>query len=190
MNTKIIQKHLIKGTREFEIIGDEINYQIKSPLGKHALTVPLSVLNPEPVISDSMLSFLSRVNEEALIELFLDKPDKTTFEAFVGTIQALINQDDFGRLRPNKKHITINPEQLDITINMLNTYIDPNEIQPLLIALTALRTNPDDMKCLQDLADAFNALGFVQTSVLTYAPYINSILSGVNEDETHADHYK
>jgi len=190
MNTKIIQKHLIKGTREFEIIGDEINYQIKSPLGKQALTVPLSALNPEPVVSDSMLSFVSRVNGEALIELFLDKPDKTTFEAFVGTLQELINKDDFGRLRPKKRPITIDLEQLDITINMLNTYIDPDEIQPLLTALTTLQTTPDDIKCLQDLADAFNALGFVQTSVLTYAPYINSMLSGVNEDETHADHYK
>lgn len=190
MNTKIVQKHVIKGTREFEIVGDEINYRIKSALGKQELTVVLSVLNPEPVVSDSMLSFLSRVNGEALIELFLNKPDKETFEAFVSTIQQRINQDDFGRLRPNKRHINIDLELLDVTITMLNTYIDPSEIKPLLAALSALQTAPDDIKCLDNLAGAFNNLGFVQTSVLTYAPYINSILSGVNEDETHADYYK
>lgn len=190
MNTKIFQKHVIKGTREFEIVGDVVNYRIKTPLGKEELSVVFSVLKFEPVISGSMLSFVSRVNGEALVELFLNKPDKETFEAFVSTMQQRISQEDFSRLSPNKKAINIDVEQIDITIDMLKAYINPDEINQLLTVLTEIKANPDEIECLKDLADAFNELGFIKTSVLTYAPYINSMLSGIEEDETHADHYK
>jgi len=190
MNTKIIQKHVIKGSREFEIVEDMVNYRIKTPLGKEELSVVFSALKVEPVVSDSMLSFVSRVNGEALVELFLDKPDKETFEAFVRNMQQHITQEDFSCLRPNKKVIHVDVELVGTTIDMLKTYIDSDEINPLLNVLTEIKANPDNTENLQDLAVAFNELGFIQTSVLTYAPYINSLLSGVNEDESHADQYK
>ena len=75
MATKLVQKHLIKGTQEFEIVGDTVNIHIKSPFRKEeTLTVMLAVLNVEPVISQSRLEFVSRVNNEALISLYLAKP--------------------------------------------------------------------------------------------------------------------
>ena len=68
------------------------------------------------------------------------------------------------------------------SIEMLQTYVDPVEIDALLSALEELRAKPDDVQCLVNVADAFNALGFVQGQVITYAPYINFLLSGDNDD--------
>ena len=72
MTTKLIQKHLLKGTQEFEIIDDTVVVRSKPPLKKEeSLTVMLTVLNTEPVISKSLLEFTSRVNNEPLLSLFL-----------------------------------------------------------------------------------------------------------------------
>jgi len=80
--------------------------------------------------------------------------------------------------------------ELNTAIEMLHTYLNTAEIEPLLGALEALKAKPEDEKCLGDLADAFNNLGFVQGQVLTYAPYISFLLAGVTEHESHKDTYK
>mgnify|MGYP000302489731 CR=1 FL=1 len=93
MTATLLQKHPIKGTREFRLVGDELEYTIKSPLKSESLSVVLSVLDSEPVISGSNLSFVSQVNREPLVELFLDRPDKETFDAFVSTLRQRISED-------------------------------------------------------------------------------------------------
>ena len=62
MNLKLVQKHVIKGTREFELSDDKIDYRITTPLGEEELSVVLSVLDPQPVTRGSMLHFVSQVN--------------------------------------------------------------------------------------------------------------------------------
>jgi hypothetical protein len=182
MTATLLQKHPIKGTREFRLVGDELEYSIQSPLKKESLSVVLSVLDPEPVISGSILAFLSHVNREPLVELFLDRPDKQTFDAFVSTLRQRISEEDFGRLRVREKGVAVNPERVSESIDMLRTYVNPDEIPLLLSALEELKAKPDDVQCLVNVADAFNALGFVQGQVITYAPYINFLLSGDNDD--------
>lgn len=182
MTATLLQKHPIKGTREFRLVGDELEYTIQSPLKKESLSVVLSVLDSEPVISGSMLAFVSQVNREPLVELFLNKPDKETFDQFVSTLQQRISEEDFGRLRVRDKGVAVIPERVSESIEMLQTYVNPDEIASLLTALEELKAKPDDVQCLVNVADAFNALGFVQGQVITYAPYINFLLSGDNDD--------
>ena len=82
MIEKIVQIHPDQGTREFELVDDAIEYRISSPFGDEELSVVLSVLSPEPVVDGSMMYFISEVNREALIKLFVDLPDARTFEGF------------------------------------------------------------------------------------------------------------
>lgn len=181
MSLTLSQKHPIKGTREFRLVGDELEYSIQSPLKKESLSVVLSVLDSEPVISGSMLAFVSQVNREPLVELFLDKPDKETFDEFVSTMRQRIAEEDFGRLRVRDKGIPVEVDRVSESLEMLQTYVNPDEIDTLLSALAELKEKPDDVQCLAKLADAFNELGFVKAQVITYAPYINFLLSGDNE---------
>lgn len=179
MTTRLVQKHAIKGSREFELVDDEVRYVIKSPLRTESLSVVLNVLDPEPVRSGSTLSFVSQVNREPLVELFLDKPDRETFDQFVSTMQRRIIEEDFGRLRVLDKGVEVNVDGVIESIDMLRQYVDPKEIEALLAALEALRQKPDNPQCLKRVADAFNELGFAQGQVLVYAPYISFLLSGV-----------
>jgi len=49
---KLIQKSLLRGTQEFELLDDEVRVRIKSPFKSKELSVPLAILNPEPEITD------------------------------------------------------------------------------------------------------------------------------------------
>jgi hypothetical protein len=178
MTTRLSQKHAIKGTREFELVDDEVRYVITSPLRTESLSVVLNVLDPEPVVSGSMLAFLSQVNREPLVELFLDNPDKDTFERFVSAMRQRIIDEDFSRLRVLDKGVAVRVDGVRESIDMLRRYVDPREIEALLAALEQLEQTPDDGQALSRVADAFNALGFAQGQVLVYAPYINFLLSG------------
>lgn len=75
MTNRIVQKHPDLGSREFELVDDMIEYRIKNQFADEELTVVLSVLAPEPVVDGSMMYFVSEVNREALIKLFIDLPD-------------------------------------------------------------------------------------------------------------------
>ena len=68
--------------------------------------------------------------------------------------------------------------RLNESIEMLQKYVDPTEIELLLSALIELKTKPDDIKCQNSVVEAFNELGFAQAQVITYAPYINFMFSG------------
>lgn len=178
MTTTLLQKHPIKGKREFRLVDDEIQYTIQSPLRTESLSVVLNVLDSEPVISGSMLAFVSQVNREPLVELFLDKPDKETFGQFVKTMQQRIIEEDFGRFRVKDEGLHVDVARLGESIEMLQRYVNPAEIEAFLAALLELKANPDDVQCQKNVAEAFNELGFVQGQVLTYAPYVNFLLSG------------
>ena len=84
---KLIQKSLFKGTREFELRDEEVLVNIKSPFKKKQLSVPLAILNPEPVIEGGYLHFHSRVKCGPLLSLYLNKPNTTEFEAFVEALK-------------------------------------------------------------------------------------------------------
>lgn len=180
MTTKIIQKHPDRGTREFELVGDAIEYRISSPYGDEALSVVLSVLSPEPVVDGSMLYFLSEVNREALIKLFVDLPDSETFAGFVSTVQQRIREEDFGRLSADNRKSVITQEQVDTTIRMLETYIEPTSIDELLSSLRRLSEAPSEHERLNQVVEAFHNLGVQQGPVLTYAPFFNTLLSSTD----------
>lgn len=205
MTNKLVQKHLFKGTQEFEIVDDTVNVRIKSPFNKEeTLTVMLTVLNPEPVINKSVLEFTSRVNNEPLLSLFLAKPNPEAFNAFVNLLKQRA-QDEFNAfaglksVRPSelgdnvyeeppefdtpdmkraattKKHITA--EGIENAITMLSQYVGKDQIGPFLSALQALQADPLNESLLAQMIDEFEALGPKQGAVLTYAPYIGLLLS-------------
>ena len=202
MSTKLTQKQLFKGTREFEIVGDQINICIKSGFKEETLSVMLAVLEPEPVITRSHLEFVSRVNGEALVSLLLSRPNVSEFNAFVNTLKqraqaeysafsgmsiqadpALGNSDEeppeFDEVSPAdiSKNKNINVEGVENSIHMLKTYVDNEEIQPLISALESLQQAPEDHAKLVTVATVFDELGSCQGAVLTYAPYIGLMLS-------------
>lgn len=201
MSTKLIQKHLFKGSREFEIVGDQVHVTTRK---EGTLSVTLAVLNPEPVITRSHLEFVSRVNGEALLSLALSRPNVTEFNDFVNTLKkrALVEYNAISGINVAAKTATLNGnlyedppefnevspadisqvksvsiEGLENAINMLNTYVNVEEVEPLIAALDALKQAPQDHARLVDVATVFNELGSSQGAVLTYAPYITIMLS-------------
>jgi len=180
MKNKIVQSHPEQGTREFELVDDTIDYKIDGPMGNEELSVVLSVLSPEPVRDGAMLHFISEVNREALIKLFIDLPDAETFAAFVSTVQKRINEEDFGRLAAENRKSDITHDQIATTIRMLETNLNKNDISELLTTLYKLAESPNDRKQLSQVVDAFHGLGMQQGPVLTYAPFFNTLMSSTD----------
>ena len=60
---------------------------------------------------------------------------------------------------------------------MLETYVNNEEVQPLITVLESLKQAPKDHSKLVEVATVFNELGSSQGAVLTYAPYIAIMLS-------------
>jgi len=207
MSEKLVQKHLLKGTTEYEIFDDHIAVRGKSKLskdGSETLTVTLAVLNPEPVITKTHLEFLSRVNGEPLLSLALSKPNVAEFNNFVNVLKNKAKEEydaisglnvaakssaqngnsyeeppefDEASTTETIKNKKVNLESVENTIEMLQTYVDTEEVQPLISALAALKQAPEDHAKLVDVATVFNGLGASQGAVLTYAPYITIMLS-------------
>ena len=89
MTHKLIQKHFLHGTQEFELRDELIRVRItKLFKKKKELDIELAMLNPEPVISESQLHFHSRVKCGPLLSLYLNKPNREEFNAFVEAIKA------------------------------------------------------------------------------------------------------
>ena len=82
----------------------------------------------------------------------------------------------------NKGQI-IKVADIDIALQMLNTYLDKQEIEPLLSALETLKTDTQNEDFQIQVIDAFDNLGSMQGAVLTYAPYLNIFVS----DDPFAD---
>ena len=66
---------------------------------------------------------------------------------------------------------------IDIALRMLKTYMDSQDINPLLSALETLKTDTQNETYQTRVIDAFNDLGNLQGAVLTYAPYLNIFVS-------------
>lgn len=84
---KLVQKDILRGTQEFELLDDEVRVRIKTRFNEKQKSVPLAILNPEPVVNKSRLEFHSRVKCGPLLSLYLDKPDRDTFNAFVDAVK-------------------------------------------------------------------------------------------------------
>jgi hypothetical protein len=204
MTTRLKQKHLLKGTREFELVDDYVDIRSKAPFGKvETLRVMLTVLDPEPVIDESTLNFNSRVNGEPLVSLYLGRPNKEAFNAFVGTLKQRTRDEfhAFAGLRPAarpavsdtmvfdeppafEESAQVPPIKNDLdaarigeAIQMLRQYLDDAETEPLIAALTALQEDPANETLVTQAMEAFDALGPRQGAVLTYAPYVGILIS-------------
>ena len=174
----LVQKHPIKGSREFQLIDNEIQYTIQSPFKTSSLSVLLDILEAKPVISGSMLSFISKVNKEPLVEFFLNKPNKETFDQFVKDMQLKITENDLGRFRTGDEGVNVNLLRLNESIELLQKNVNPSEIKGLLSALIELATNPTEIQCQSRVAEEFNELGFAQSQVVFHAPYLNFLFCG------------
>lgn len=183
MTIKIAQSHPDRGTREFELVEDAIEYRISSQFGDEALSVVLSVLAPEPVVDGSMLYFISEVNREALIKMFVDLPDPEIFANFVSTVQQRIREERFGALNADNRKTKITRDQVDTTIRMLESNLEPASIDKLLSALRRLSEAPGDRDHLHTVVQAFDGLGVLQGAVLTYAPFFNTLLPSTDLHE-------
>jgi len=183
MINKIVQSHPEKGEREFELVDDSINYRISGPLGQEELSVVLSALSPEPVRDGLMLYFVSGVNREPLIKLFVDLPDTESFATFVSILQQRISEEDFGKLAAENRDSKITRDQVETTIRMLETNLDTNAVSELLATLRGLADSPDDREQLNKVVDAFHDLGVQQGPVLTYAPFFTTLLSSTDMND-------
>lgn len=205
MTTKLIQKRLFKPTQEFEIVDDTVNILIKTPTKEEKLTVVLYILNPDPVINVPYLEFHSRVKCDPLISLYINKPNKEEFNAFVSTLRqrALEEYNAFSGMNspdrtaglaanvyeeppefedsdePRRKNVKkdIDVSEIDLTIEMLETYLGDEDLSPLVSALEALKADPTNEENLVQVADAFELLGPRQGAILTYAPYVGILLT-------------
>lgn len=204
MSTKLTQKHLLKGTREYEIVDDQINIRVKSRFKEETFCITLAVLNPEPVITQSHLEFVSRVNGEPLLSLELSRPNVTEFNDFVNTLKQMalteynsisgisvaaksttltdgFDQEppEFDEVSPKdiSKAKKIDVDSVEHSISLLETYVNNEDTKPLIAALVSLKQAPEDHSKLVDVATVFNELGSSQGAVLTYAPYIILMLS-------------
>lgn len=202
---KLVQKQFLKGTREFEIVDDVVNFRIRKPFKEEKLTVDLSILNPEPVVNDPFLEFHSRVRCGPLLSLLIDKPNVEEFNAFVDELKQRARQEynafaglkagslpaglaanvfeeppEFDESRQNRIEKIVKPvsvENIDNAILMLERYLDAEEIKTFLTALEALKAQPENESYFGQLLTAFDDLGPRQGAVLTYAPYVSILLS-------------
>lgn len=203
---KLTQKHLLKGRQEFEIFDDYVKFCSKAPFkDKVEMTVMLTVLNPEPVITRTSLDFTSRVNGEALLSLYLGKPNAREFNAFVSALKNRAQEEyqvfaglkpieqstglganvydeppefeDSGLEQQAKVRKDLSSAGIEEAIEMLNTYLNGDETAPLIAALEQLKSDPGSQALQGKVVNAFNELGPTQGAVLTYAPYVGILMS-------------
>ena len=207
MTMKLVQKRFLKDTREFEITDDDtVSVRIKGLLKEEKLTVSLSMLDPEPVVNGAELQFFSNYKGHPVLSLLLNNPNAEEFNAFIDTLKNKITGEDtiftdniaedkraealarnvyeeppeFADFdKPQEKVIfqPVNTERLAGDISMLKTYLDENDIKPLLDVLETLKAEPENEAAYQEMLDVFNGLGIMQGAVLTYAPYLKILLA-------------
>jgi hypothetical protein len=202
---KLVQKRFLKGSREFEIVDDAVNVRLRSPFKQETLSVMLAILNPEPVVNGPFLEFHSRVKCGPLLSLLADKPSAGEFNAFVEELKRRAREEysSFAGLRtgsmpegmaanffeeppefdqpgqdpPKGNTRPVRIADIDVSMQMLEQYLESDDIKPLLDALEALKAEPDAASSMTRLAQAFDSLGPRQGAVLTYAHYIGILLS-------------
>ena len=94
MTDKLIQRHLLHGTQEFEILDDILRVTTTGPLrGRKVLDFVLATLNPDPVLNKDRLDFYGRVKCGPMLSFYVDKPDPDTCNAFVDRLTAKIREE-------------------------------------------------------------------------------------------------
>jgi len=79
---------------------------------------------------------------------------------------------------PNNNQVqSIKVEDVDLAMQMLQSYLDSQGIKSLLSALETLKTAPGNEVYQQEVIKVFNDLGVLQGAALTYAPYLNIFVS-------------
>lgn len=73
--------------------------------------------------------------------------------------------------------VPVNADRLVADIGMLKTYLDQDDLGPLLDTLETLAAAPADEAAFRNVVETFNALDIRQGAVLTYAPYLKVLLS-------------
>lgn len=199
---KLVQKQFLKGRREFEIVDDSINVRIKALFKEEKTSLMLMGLNPDPIINGPFLEFHSRVQNGPILVLLLNRPCVETFNRFVNELKRRAREEfnAFAGLKtgakidrlagnvyeePTESDLTtrkvigksVSVENIVIAIQMLSQYMDAEEINPLLSALEAIKQEPENESNLGLLVEAFDNLGPLQGAVLTYAPYVNFLLT-------------
>jgi hypothetical protein len=202
MSMKLVQKQFLKGRREFEIVDDSINVRIKALFKEEKISVMLMGLNPDPIINGPFLEFHSRVQNGPILALLLNRPCVETFNRFVNELKRRAREEfnAFAGLKtgvkidrlagnvyeePAESDLTtrkvigksVSVENIVIAIQMLSQYMDAEEINPLLSALEAIKEEPENESNLGLLVETFDNLGPLQGAVLTYAPYVNFLLT-------------
>ncbi len=71
----------------------------------------------------------------------------------------------------------IDVKKIEISIRLLNEYVKDSSIEPLLSVLEAIKNDPDNKLLLTEFSDTWRSLGITQGAVLTYAPYISTLIS-------------
>ena len=71
----------------------------------------------------------------------------------------------------------IDPLKIDDAIQMLNENVKEDSIKPLLSILEALKNDPDNKLLLAKISDELKSIGVMRGAVLTYAPYVWTMLS-------------
>jgi hypothetical protein len=76
------------------------------------------------------------------------------------------------------KNVTgkVDVECIEEAIQMLNTYVKEEGIQPFIAILEAIKQEPDNKSLVERLYDEFQNLGIAQGAVLTYAPAIYDLI--------------
>lgn len=71
----------------------------------------------------------------------------------------------------------VDPEKVESAIKVLNKFIEDESIKPLISLLEALKKDPEKKSLLAEVSNALNELGVMKGAVLTYAPYVWTMLS-------------
>ncbi|PCJ85035.1 MAG: hypothetical protein COA54_12240 [Thiotrichaceae bacterium] len=71
----------------------------------------------------------------------------------------------------------IDPEKIDTSIELIKKYIKDDKVQPVIVALEALKQDPSNEALLIQLTDTLNSIGIMLGAVLTYAPYVGLLIS-------------
>jgi hypothetical protein len=205
MTKKLIQKKLFKGSQEFEIVDDAVNVRIKTPFQVEKFTVVLSILDPEYVINDSKLEFHSRVKCSPLLSFHLNKPNEKEFNEFIALLkqraeeeydafigvktatEAKIPDGNVTEEPPEFKdaeemHLqniaeNYNAQMIDESIKMLEKHVDSEAIVHLISALKAFNDDPWNESSQKQVLKTFHQLGSISGAVLTYAPYLITLMS-------------
>lgn len=76
----------------------------------------------------------------------------------------------------NEKLQSIKVADIDIALQMLKTYLNAEDINPLLTSLETLRTDPQNETYQEQVISAFHECR-LQGAVLTYAPWLHIFVS-------------